>query len=180
MNIKKAVIGVCVIFLSYFLFILLFSKQPPSSSPVLSESSQKDTTLHLSPNPLILTKDTGKIDIVLHTGSNEVSFVQIKLFYDPTRLSEVNIIQGPFMQKASVLSTYIDTQKGTITYMLTLAKKEKPVQGKGIIATIMFNSLLKPKQTTILAFSKETFVTDNIHTDSILKETKGTTVQRKN
>jgi hypothetical protein len=180
MSIKKALIGIGLILLSYILFVLLFSKQSSSPSSDIFEKSQKETTILLSPNPITLTSNEGKVDIIVDTGSNQINFVQVQIFYDPKRLSNIKIAQGPFMQKAQILNSYINSQTGTITYILNLPKKEKSIQGTGSIATITFNTSLKPKQYTVLAFSKETLVTDSIHTDSILKETKGTTIQREN
>lgn len=158
--------------------VVLSKKSHIYIPPSLSQTVKADTTLSLSPNPLLLSSETGSVDVVIDTGSNSVSFVQIKLLFDPKYLSDMRVTQGPFLQEADILNTFVNQDLGTLTYILALPKNTKAIQGKGTIATITFKTTLKPDEKTALSFMKETLVTNDTFVGTVLKKTNGTKIIR--
>lgn len=115
----------------------------------------------------------------MDTGNNVVNFVQIKLAYNPKSLTDIKITKGPFLQKAETLNTYTNENNGTLTYILVLPKETKAVQGKGTIATIAFKTTLKNGESTILAFLKDSLITNDQSVESVLQKTENAKILRK-
>lgn len=164
---------ILLILITIIIIVLALSwKNQTNVSFSISETAKKaETVLSLSPNPLLLTSKTGHIDISMDTGSNTVNFVQIKLLYNPNHLSDIKVTKGPFMEKAEILNTFVNQEMGTLTYLLALPKDVQPLQGKGVIATISFTSTLKPGNSTTVSFTKDTMVTNDQTSTSLLKKT---------
>ena len=178
MIIQRFIIGIILIASCFIFFFFSWEKQA-TIIPAIPERSQAQTTLSLLPNPLLISGQSGKINISIDTGANQIRFVQIQLIYDPQQLSHIKIVQGSFMQKATVLNTFINTDLGSITYIVALPKKEKAVTGNGVVASITFDTDLKQAQSTLVTFSKNTLVTNDTNPESILKKTTNTKIIKK-
>lgn len=168
------VFGILLLGITIIIFFLFFEK-PSLLSPSPPETEYAQTTLLLLPNPL-RTTTSGTIDLVMDTDINTVRFVQIKLSYNPKHLTNITITKGPFMQHAQVLNEFINTDRGTLTYILAIPKGKAVIKGKGILATITFTALLEPDQKTLVVFSKETLITNDTYPGSLLKKAYGTTI----
>jgi len=163
-----ALLGICIIFLS--------KKNYTQTNPLMIEATKAETILSLSPNPFMIKTNDGSIDININTGENSINFSQVSLRYDPRYISEINIVQGPFMQKASVLNTFINQESGTITYILALPKSIKPIKGIGTIAVLKFKTSFIKNESTIVSFTKDTLITNDTSVQTLLKKAVGTTI----
>lgn len=172
------ILGILAITVIFTTILLSWKQQQTVLSPSLPETTKADTTLRLSPSPLLLSSDTGKLDVIMDTGKNTITFVQLKLSYNSRQISDVNVLQGAFMSKATVLNTFVDQEKGTLTYIISFPKNENGIQGKGIIATISFKTSVKQNENTSFHFSPETQVTDATYPGSLLEKTSDAKLTR--
>lgn len=146
----------------------------------VDQRTSAQTTVSFSPNPLLLTSDTGQENIIIDTGENQINFVQIKLSYNPKLITDIHFSPGTFFQHPQILNNFVDKEKGTATYILSLPTKSAGVKGKGSIANITFTTspLLRSGDTMSLSFAPETMVTDNIHTTSVLKQANNLLIKK--
>lgn len=139
------------------------------------KSSPSQTTLALKPNPLYVTsKDSlttqSAVNVHINTKKNKVTAVQLELSYDPTLLSDVNIVPGPFFTERTELLKEI--KNGTILYSLGVTPGMPGKKGKGIIATVTFRMDTGDSTITPIAFLPKTMVTAEGESFSVLKSAK--------
>lgn len=176
---KKTLWGILVLVTCIFIFLFLTKPQLPISSPI-SETSLTDTTLSISPNPLMLSSASGDINIIIDTGKNSVRFVQLRLTYNPKHLTDIKIEPGTLIKKAEILTNTIKPETGTITYMISLPKSEKEIHGKGILVTLHFSSIMGLDEHTTVRFAKDTLVTNDSYPGSLIKKMINGTIERVN
>lgn len=70
---------------------------------------------------------------------NKVTGIQLSITYDPTKVTNVDIKPGDFLQNPTVIKKNIDTKNGVVTYILGTALGTPGVDGSGSVATISFS-----------------------------------------
>src|SRR3989344_7809002 len=112
-------IGITAVLLA----IALTPKQPPPSST--QKQAEKNlsfaqTTLRIKPpvsaiqTSTVSASPTYTSEVIIQTGENKVTGVQLELSYDTTHITNFDIKPGPFFKDASELIKKIDPQKGTV------------------------------------------------------------------
>lgn len=171
-----------IIVLGLITAALLYGATQPTNKPSnnqIATPTQVQTaqsTLALTPSSLILSSPSGSLDVVLDTYTNNVTAVQIELLYDPKSLSNVDIEVGPFLTNGITLLKNIDEANGRVSFALGITPTASAVKGKGIVATITFQSLLLPNAKTEIMFLPKTLVTAEGVTTSVLKSSSGATI----
>lgn len=133
------------------------------------------TTLTISSTPIPqATPSAYTTDVVINTGQNKVTEVQLELSYDPNVLTNVSIESGPFFLNPEILLKNIDQKNGRITFALSPAGGLAAL-GQGIIAKISFSSTSKTTAPTKIEFLPKTKVTALDTSESVLKSTVGAT-----
>lgn len=150
--------------------------EPTTGEPTVTPTPPAFTTINLSPNPVTITQD-GTIEVVIDTGDNELTAVQLEIAYDPAYLTNVTMTPGSFFPDPIELLNTVDDQTGRVTYALGITPAQTPVRGSGAVATITFQKNLSsgPGQTQVDLLPK-TLVTQQGVGPSVLKSTSGTTV----
>ena len=111
------------------------------------------------------------LPIIIQTGKNLVTGVQLELSYDPEIITNVSIQQGTFFLKPVVLLNNIDKENGRISYALGINPQDSGKKGEDIVATLTFKTnVLSPTATTI-SFLPKTLVTAEGVEQSVLKST---------
>lgn len=155
-------------------------KQPapatPSTTTPTTPAVLAQTTLALSPSLLSLSSNSGSLNVVIDSGSNKITAVQLELSYDPKMLSAVDITPGAFFDKPVTLIKTIDDKNGKISYALGIAPTGLAKSGQGAVATITFSSAQQTGQATQITFSPKTLVTAEGANSSVLKATSGAAV----
>lgn len=111
------------------------------------------------------------LPILINTGKNKVTTVQLELSFDPAILTNVNITPSAFFKNPNVIINKINTDSGIIHYALiesdsTAAKTasdsaspaERGTLGNGTLATLTFESFFSSVSSAI-TFLPRTFVT---------------------
>jgi hypothetical protein len=130
------------------------------------------TTLTISSTPIPqATASSYTTDIVINTGQNRVTSVQLELSYDPKVLTKVNINEGSFFTNPNIILKNIDPKNGRITFAISPAD-EMGALGQGILAKITFTA---PKNIapTRIDFLPKTKVSAEDTSESVLKSSVG-------
>jgi hypothetical protein len=146
----------------------------PKAPPPLTYAQ---TTLSLS-KPVSLGLNSYSSDVVIASGNNKTTAVQLELSYDPQVLTNVDIKTGPFFTTPVVLLKKIDAVNGQISYALGINSTQKATNGNGVVATITFSTVAATTATqTPINFELKTAATAVGYAQSVLKETSGVLFQ---
>jgi len=141
--------------------------------PTPATLSYAQTKLSLS-TPVKLTLNNYSSDVLISTGNNKTTAVQLELTYDPKVLTNVDIKSGVFFTAPVVLLKKIDTVNGRISYALGINPSQKPTSGSGIVATISFSTVSgTTAMQTPINFSPKTAATAVGYAQSVLKQSTG-------
>lgn len=143
------------------------TQQGPQITP---NPLQTVLTISSVPTPLA-TASSYTTDVVINSGQNNVTAVQLELIYDPSVLTNVDIVPGTFFVNSKVVLKTIDKDAGRITFVLS-SSDNQGILGQGLLAKISFKSLKKNVSTTI-DFLPKTQVTAENEPKSVLKTTVG-------
>lgn len=149
------------------------TQAPPTPTP-----APKLTDLTFVPNPLILTENSGSINVNIDT-KNEVTAVQLELSFDPAVLKNIQIKEGSMFQNPIVLINNVDAQTGRISYAIAISPSETPKSGKGTIAVINFETSLLSGQKTEISVLPKTLATAKGVRESVLNQISGAVIERK-
>jgi hypothetical protein len=171
--------------LTAFFVYLAVSQNQPQKTVVTKVAPTKTpipayTTLQLSPESLVLSSNSGSLQVLINTGTgtktNAVTAVQLELQYDPKMLSTVSITPGTFIPSATALVNSIDQQTGRITYALAIPPSGSGATGKGTVATLRFTSLIPRGGSTEVTILPTTLVTAQGVTESVFLNGTGATI----
>lgn len=167
------IIVLALITISLVALALLPKKPAPTPTPVAKITPNPiQTTLTISSTPVAgSTPSAYKTDVIVNTGQNNITSVQLELSYDPKVLTNVDIETGSFFINPVIALKTIDKVNGRITYAISPAD-EIGVLGQGILAKISFKTLKKNVSTTI-DFLPKTQVNAEETTQSVLKSSVG-------
>lgn len=141
------------------------------------KNQQPQTTLAFSPNPQTIASQSGSINIVIDTGTNAVTAVQLELSYDPAVIQSIDIAPGTFFPDAIVFLKNINTTTGKISYVLAISPTGKAKMGNGAVATINFTTNPAGGGQTQITFTQKTLVTaEGVQTSVLKTSTPGTII----
>lgn len=146
----------------------------PSISPVIPETSLLFGSLETASSSGI--PKTYSLPIIINTGANKVTTVQLELAFDPNILTNVNVTPSAFFKNPNVVINKINNDVGRISYALaeTASESASPAQrgkqGEGTLATLTFESGM-PSTSSTITFLPRTFVAAEGLEQSALKST---------
>lgn len=111
------------------------------------------------------------LPILLKTGTNKVTAVQMELSFDPKVLKIVAVTAEAFFPNPVVLLNKLDQKNGRISYALGISPQDSGRKGQGTIATLTFESLVQTPTQTAVQFLPKSLVTAEGVTESVLKST---------
>ncbi len=133
--------------------ITIFSQ--PTPTPI-SQKISRENLARANLN-LVFVSPTS-VAVFLDPKEELISAVQLQLKYDPNVLTDVDIIPGTLFPRPVVLTKKIDSEKGTIFYVIGVSlESNNPVVSKGTVATISF--VRKSTEKTKISFLPLTKVT---------------------
>ena len=182
---KKTIALIIVLLLvAAGLFVLAFTPPkkgtptvaPPLTVPTPLPTPVAQTTLALSPNPLVIASKSASLALVIDTTVNNVTAIQIELSYNPQEITVVDIALGTFFEDPITLLKNIDAKNGKLSYAIAIPPTGKAKKGTGIAATITFTTNIASGQKTDINFLPKSLVTaENIPT-SVLKSATNATI----
>ena len=159
------------------LIITLYNPSNPKPAPIVTAPKESIEQTILSFGQPVATSSssvtslTYSLPITITTGKNKVTAVQLEMQYDPKILTNVVVTPGVFFKNPVILLNQIDAKTGRITYAFGVGLQDQGVAGRGVIATLNFESRIgTPQQTTILFLPKTLVTAENI-SESVLKQT---------
>lgn len=158
---------------------------PPDSSLLFGDLQNiASGSAAASPSAVKVSQsEVGKysLPILIDTGINKVSTVQLELAFDPDVLTDVSISPAEFFENPVILINQIDEVNGRISYALSVSPSASESgkndfaargrQGKGSLATLTFQTNLRPGTTTTISFLPKTQVEAEGLGQSALKST---------
>lgn len=143
-------------------------RESPLPTPKLATSDLSAVTA----KSVVREGEIVTIDIMITTGENDVTGLQLEAVFDPKLFAVDEITAGDFLQNAIEYKKIIDAQKGTIFY--AIGSFEEPRRGDGVIARVKGRALKKSNgPAEIFTILPATIVTDIDSTQSVLRSEKG-------
>jgi hypothetical protein len=153
--------------------LLPITKSPTVAKPTPATLAYAQTTLSFS-IPVNTNLDNYSTDVLISTGDNKTTAVQLEISYDPKILTNVDIKPGAFFTSPVVLLKKIDTVNGRISYALGINPNQKAIAGSGTVATISFSTVSGTTATqTPINFELKTAATAVGYAQSVLKQSTG-------
>lgn len=116
-----------------------------------------ESIISLSPNPLtVFPGKTATTDVMLEVSGDTPSLVQFELAYDPSSITDIEIIPGDFFTNPTVLLNIVNPRTGRISYALEKNIEQTVFNQSGTIAKINFTPLSTKKVTTLTFLPKTT------------------------
>ena len=180
---KKTIALILVLLLiAGVLFALAFAPQkkgtptiaPPLTAPAPTPVAQ--TTLQLSPNPLVIASPSASLILAIDTGENSATAVQVELSYNPEQITAIDIIPGTFFDNPITLLKNIDSKNGKLSYAIVISPSAKAKKGTGTVATINVMTNIASGAKTNITFSPKSLVTAEHVPTSVLKSATGSTI----
>lgn len=110
------------------------------------------------------------LPILISTGTNKVTAVQLELSYDPQMMTAISLAPSNFFPKPVSLLNQIDEKNGRISYAIGTSPNESGIQGEAVVAILTFQTRsLLPGQTNISFLPKTQVAAEGIN-PSVLKE----------
>ena len=147
----------------------------PTSNVAVAESDSAVAETALLFGSLEIASTSGKpktysLPILINTGTNKVTAVQLELSFDPNILTNVNITPSTFFKNPNVVINKINTDTGKISYALAATQPEGSKQGEDTLVTLTFEARILSVSSAI-TFLPRTFVTAEGLDSSALKST---------
>jgi hypothetical protein len=152
-------------------------KSPLIPKPAPAALNYLQTKLSFS-TPISLGVNSYSSDVIIFSGSNKITAVQLEIAYDPKVLTNVDIKPGTFLTSPVVLLKKIDTVNGRVSYALGINPSQKPTSGSGTVAILTFSTLPGITATqTAINFDPKTDATAVGYAQPVLKQTTGVLFQ---
>ncbi len=149
---------VCLFFISHSNKISINHTVMPTPTP-----QSRQTLIYFSPPNLAVnaqSSSTEKLNLVIQTNDNSIYGADIELNYDPNIITNLQIAPGSFIPKVENLPT-AKPKPGTLSYIMVVPFKAKPVRGTGILAQVSFTinkSALQRAKSTQISFLPATSI----------------------
>lgn len=164
----KAYYELGVIILLLVVIICFYLSQSNNSTPnqvsrPTPTPQPRQTLLYFSPPSLTINSQSQtqeKLNLVIQTNANSIYGADIELSYNPNLITNLHINPGTFILNAESLPTS-KNKLGTLSYIIAVPLKAKPVKGTGILAQISFNinkSALQQAKSTQISFQPTTSI----------------------
>ena len=176
---KRTLFLIFVLFIITFvlLAVVLYKPSSPSQTPqvMVPKESAEQTILSfekpIATSSLSVENLGYSLPINIVTGKNKVTAIQLELQYDPQTLTNVSITPGVFFKNPEILLNQIDAKTGRITYAFGVGLRDQGIVGKGVVATLNFETKAGVPQETAILFLPKTLVTAEGADQSVVKET---------
>src|SRR3989344_7865252 len=172
--------GLLVLALNKSIYSNININQSPTPTVAIEKTFAPDTSLLFGNLEIASTSSYPKtylLPILINTGTNKVTAVQLELAFDPAILTNVNITPSVFFKNPNVVINKINYDIGKISYALSASESASPVhaternkQENGALAILTFESEISSVSSAI-TFLPRTFVTAEGLENSALKST---------
>jgi len=150
---------------------------PPSTLTIAPKTSLPVEQTVLSFDEPFMADGSGaqnpvySLPLVIDTGKNAVTAVQVELGFDPEVLVNVTVNPGSFFNNPIVLLNDVDKTTGKISYAIGISPQDNGIRGGGVVATINFQNRAASPEATSITFLPKTLVTAEGVPQSVLKTT---------
>lgn len=151
---------------------------PPKITPAVALPRVEQTVLRFN-DPFAASgsaasnaaKAVYSLPLIISTGDNLVTAVQIELSFDPEVLGNVAVNPGSFFKNPIVLLNDVNETTGKISYAVGINPQDNGIRGEGVAVVINFQAKVAKPQSTSINFLPKTLVTAESVAQSVLKTT---------
>lgn len=181
-----SIIGIIAILLVIAAFIQM-TRDGSGGATTVNETPTQETTgedlkkasLSFIPSSVSASAAASQVEIVADTGGLGVTGVQVELEYDPTKISNVQLVPAPnslFGTNGQVLIEELRPETGRISYAVVISPSAEEVKGIGSIIGLSFTAVPGATGTTEIKFLEKSLVTVFGASESVLKGTVPLTI----
>ncbi len=171
-----AIITGLLIFYSMTVQVTQEKTQPKKNT---SEQIEAQKTAHLFFNPTQLevlktSSAAASVDVMLDTGNNTVSSIQLELRFNPLMITPIDMViakDGLFGPDVFQISRDIDTANGRISLLLGVPEVAKAKKGKGKVASLLFVPRYTGAEVATIDFIEKSMVLPPGSSTSVLANT---------
>lgn len=174
-------ITLLVIITTGLVLIALNSPYSPPVTPPISTIAPRislpvEQTVLSFDEPFMATESGAQnpvysLPLVIDTGKNAVTAVQVELGFDPKVLVNVTVNPGSFFNNPIVLLNDVDQTAGKIYYALGISPQDNGIRGEGAVVIINFQAKAAKPEATTITFLPKTLITAEGVSQSVLKTT---------
>lgn len=186
------IIGLIAVILVIAAFVQMTKNSSPADEP--AAPSKNDTTQKIETTPVekkvLLSFDpqqvtsasfpTTKANIIVDTGGENITGVQVELEYDPTKITRVSILppttNSLFGTSGQELINTTRPEAGRISYALVISPSANEVKGIGSVGILEFQAVSGAVGTTEIKFLEKSLATSLRSKESVLKATTPLTI----
>ena len=112
------------------------------------------------------------VNVMVDSGANTVTGVQLELSFDPKLITNVTLTPGEFITNPVELLKNIDYANGRVSYVLGIPIGSEGVQGTGTVAKLSYREVGAQGETVSIKFLPKTLVASEGFSASALKEAR--------
>lgn len=183
MNILKTIAILLLVGIGTYA-ILLYNKPLPTQSESKEmtqttltsiSSTSAQTRLFFSPSTTkLIGVEPRTIPLMIQTGTNAVSTVQVELRYNPLQVTVASITPGDFLPEPEIILSDIDNTRGRINYALTTSSPASQIKGGGtlVVLNMAATNTASISGNTQIEFLPKTAVRSQDSLSSLLQSTE--------
>lgn len=176
---KRLIFAVLAILI--VLLILAFTRNNSflSQLPRKTVTPVGHTTLFLSPSTITQAESPTTLDVVIDSGTDAITAVQLEVTYDPQSITDLSLQSGDFLGESLILPlSPKDASGGKATFVITPKNIQEAKSGKGVLAKIVFYPIKSnPKHTTTtISIAESSLVSARGVSQSVLRKMGGATI----
>lgn len=153
------------------------AREPDTEEVTSGQVQLRQTTLTIDASQVSASGGdtrTYSVPIVIDTGSNTVSAVDLFFDIDPASVISAEVTPGAFFAEPTVLRSTIDTEQGHVVFTVGSLT---PVQGVGTVALFSWTVPGDQHGSLGITFTDKTQVAAIGETGTVLKSAQGATVE---
>ncbi|MEK7605674.1 MAG: cohesin domain-containing protein [Patescibacteria group bacterium] len=136
------------------------------------------TTLSLSPTVLNDTQSPATLDVLIDSGGDPITAVQLDIAYDPATITDLSIQSGDFLGESQILPLNSQNENsGKATFVITPKNIQEAKSGKGVLAKLIFYPKKAGNQlSTTISILDTSLVSARGISTSVLKKVGSATI----
>lgn len=157
----------------FLVIIALAPKKPTVTPPITVQKptpNPAQTSLSIVPSQA-QTGATKTLDVMVDSGGNSVTWVQLEMSFDPKLMTNVVVTPGTYIKTPTELLKKVDYANGRISYVLGIQIGGTGSKGSGAVAHISYQEAGAKGQKVEIKFLPKTLVTSGSFATSALKKT---------
>lgn len=150
------------------LVFLAVYQQKPEEEPEIPAKQEVNADSTLSFGEAVLEGTVYSAPVIINSGTNELTGVQLELIYNPNEINSVKIEEGDYFKNQVILLKEVNQQAGRATLAVGIQPGGDAVTGEGRVAVLSFVPKTGVTKTTVKFLNKTQIAAKDVR-KSVLK-----------